>query len=341
MPHTVHFPSGATDYHFHQRIKNLEEIIKGRKVVTITDKNLFGLYSSFFENYKTIIIPTGEKNKTWETAKHIAEELIRHEVDKTHLLIGVGGGVVTDIAGFVAANYMRGISTAFIPTSLLAMVDAAIGGKNGVNIGVYKNMMGTVRQPKFIFYDVDFLQTLPEEEWCNGFAEIIKYGCIFDRMILDELAKNDIDFYKTDKAFLQSLIEKCVSLKNKTVLEDEHEKNIRKLLNFGHTVGHAIENTYQLAHGKAIAIGMMVACKLSEKQSRLKTNETSFLKNILQRYHLPTSFQPDIQAVMHTLKMDKKRANHTIDFVVLEKLGKASVRKTTFTEIEEILVSFS
>ena len=337
--HTIDFPSGLTEYHFHESITSLKTITVGKPIVVITDKNIYKYYRSVLESYKTIVIPPGEHNKSWKMIKQIAEGFIQQEVDRNHFVVGIGGGVVTDIAGFAATTYMRGLDFGFIPTSLLAMVDAAVGGKNGVNVGVYKNMMGTIHQPNFLLYNLDFLQTLPHEEWSNGFAEIIKYGCIFDEEILLELQQHNIDYYKKNNAALQIIIEKCVALKNKTVLEDEHEKGIRKLLNFGHTIGHAIENEYNLSHGQAVSIGMIIASKLSEKITGFKIEETNLLETILQQYELPTSFNFNTDQVMEILKMDKKRNEGQIDFIVLEKLGGASIRKTAFDEIEDVLRS--
>lgn len=337
MYYTVPFSSGTTDYHFNESFENIDAVAEGKPVVIITDKNLFRHYQSKLKRYKTIVIPAGESNKSWEMAKQITEGLLNYEVDKTYLIVGVGGGMVTDISGFVAAAYMRGLDFGFAPASLLAMVDASIGGKNGVNMGAYKNMMGTIRQPKFILFDTRLLQTLPDEEWSNGFAEVIKYGCIFDKELLNELSLHNLDFYKNNKEALQQLIERSAAFKNKTVQEDEHEKGIRKLLNFGHTIGHAIENNYGVAHGKAVAVGMVLACKLSEKYVGLKSEETTFLKTVLEQYHLPSSLKFDVPKVMQTLRMDKKRQVEGVDFIMLETLGKATIRKTLFSEIEGAL----
>lgn len=337
MHQTISFSSGTVDYYFNEPFESIEAIAKGKPVIIITDKNLFRHYQHKLERYKTIVIPAGESNKSWEMAKQVTEGLVSYEADKTHLIVGVGGGMITDITGFVAAVYMRGVDAGFVPTSLLAMADASIGGKNGVNLGAYKNMMGTIRQPRFILFDPRFLQTLPDDEWSNGFAEIIKYGCLFDKELLNELNLHDLGFYKSNQEALQQLIERSVVFKNKTVQEDEHERGMRKLLNFGHTIGHAIENNYGMAHGKAVAIGMMTACKLSEQYTGLKSEETAFLKTILEQYRLPSSLKFDAQKIMQTLRMDKKRQAEEVDFIMLETLGKSVIRKTSFSEIEEVL----
>ena len=196
------------------------------------------------------------------------------EADRKTVLIGVGGGVVTDMTGYVASVYMRGIGFGFIPTSLLAMVDASIGGKNGIDVGVYKNMVGVIRQPSFLFFDTSLLQTLPDKEWKNGFAEIIKHASIKDATMFKQLEQNDVTFYRKKENQLAALVQRNALLKTKVVQQDEFEKGDRKLLNFGHTLGHALENQYELSHGQAISIGMAYASSLSEKINGFKNTES-------------------------------------------------------------------
>jgi 3-dehydroquinate synthase len=338
--HRTLFPTGeTTDFYFNQHWSDLDLLLKNKNVIFITDENIFKNYPSFFHQKNTLVLPAGETSKSMETVVNITKDLIAFEADKTSFLVGVGGGVISDITGFVAAVYMRGIAVGFVPTSLLGMVDAAIGGKNGVNFQTYKNSIGTIRQPDFIFYDYQFLATLPDEEWSNGFAEIIKYGCILDKNILDDLSQHSIAFFKQQPQALQRIITQCALLKIKIVQEDTLEKDKRKLLNFGHTVGHAIENTYQLSHGKAVAIGMIIAAKLSEKYTALPTDAVLFLKTLIEKYKLPTTVNYATNEVMQALKMDKKRKNNFIDFIVLQTLGKAEIRPTSFDEIEQILTA--
>lgn len=337
MIQDVRFPTGMVRYRFDASPQALSGIATTGNIIFLTDENVYALYASFFAAHPTIVIPAGEQHKTPETAQHIIQQFITKEVDKSYCLVAVGGGVITDMAGWVAATYMRGIRVGYVPTTLLAMVDAAIGGKNGVNIGVYKNLMGTIRQPEFIHIHYLFLQTLPTEEWSNGFAEIIKYACLFDQMLLEELQQHNITYYNSHPEALQELVTRCVAYKNKTVLEDEQEKGLRKLLNFGHTIGHAIENNYELSHGKAIAIGMVAACKLSEQVIGLPKDTTEVVIRTLQQYGLPTSFSMDTDKIMHTLRMDKKRVTGEVDYIVLKDVGQGSIRKTSFNEIESIL----
>ncbi|HQE11181.1 MAG TPA: 3-dehydroquinate synthase [Flavipsychrobacter sp.] len=341
MMQSFQFPSGKVQYWFQSSIQQFPEIISNAPCVLLTDSHLYELYPSFFSSYPTIVIAAGESTKSMETLSVIMQQLINFEVDKTYYFIGVGGGVVTDIAGLVASTYMRGIRLGLMPTSLLAMVDAAIGGKNGVNVDVYKNMVGTIRQPEFILFDHQFLNTLPDEEWSNGFAEIIKYACLFDEVMLMTLDKNDINYYKQQEADLQQLIQQCVLLKNKVVLEDEREQQQRKLLNFGHTVGHAIENNYSLSHGKAVAIGMVVASKLSVMLEQLPSTFIHTLEKILQQYQLPITYAFDPEVISRTLKMDKKRQQETIDFILLKAIGKARIRKVSIELLTQNLITIA
>jgi 3-dehydroquinate synthase len=267
--------------------------------------------------------------------------LLELEATRKTLLVGVGGGVITDIVGFLASVYMRGVPFGFVPTTLLSMVDAAVGGKNGVNVGMNKNILGTITQPKFILYDTRFLDTLPDDEWSNGFAEIIKYGCIFDADLYAELSKNSISYYREDNAALEALIERCVGLKNKAVIADERENGERKLMNFGHTAAHAIENLYEMPHGKAVAIGMIIASMISAHVTGIDKGVTEDLKKLLSKYHLPVRINIDTKKVMEILRMDKKRRGDMIDFILLERIGKGVIHPLHFDVIEQAISSYA
>ena len=172
------FSNSSVEYYFSANSRQLKQVVDAANTVLVTDENVFAAHKNYFSKWKTIVIKPGEENKNQDTVDYIVNRLIELQADRKTFLVGVGGGVVTDLAGYVAAIYMRGISFGFVPTSLLAMVDASIGGKNGIDVGVYKNMVGTIRQPQFILIDPTFLKTLPDKEWRNGFAEIIKHAAI-------------------------------------------------------------------------------------------------------------------------------------------------------------------
>jgi len=257
--------------------------------------------------------------------------------DRKTFLIGIGGGVVTDIAGYVAAVYMRGIPCGFLPTSILAMVDASIGGKNGIDVGIYKNLVGTIRQPEFLLYDYSLLKTLPDEEWVNGFAEIIKHAAIKDAALFRELEKNKLTTYRRDKAALGKLIRRNVVIKSNVVEKDEFELGDRRMLNFGHTLGHAIENILQLPHGHAISIGMVAASLISEEYTDFK--DTDRVIETLRKYGLPTQANYDSKEVMNVLKMDKKKVKDSMNYVLLNKIGQAMVKVIPIVELEKLLQS--
>jgi shikimate kinase / 3-dehydroquinate synthase len=231
--------------------------------------------------------------------------------------------------------YMRGIKFALVPASVLAMVDAAIGGKNGIDVGVYKNMVGTVCQPEFIFYDYSFLETLPVKEWVNGFAEIIKHACIKDALLFSILEKYDLHEYQTDKTLIADLIERNVGIKMQIVDNDEFEKGERKLLNFGHTVGHAIENLHAIPHGHAVSIGMVAACNLSEQINDFHFSDAARIVKLLAKYHLPVDVETVHEKVFEVLKMDKKRKGDGVHFILLKSIGKAEIKFISLTDLEK------
>src|SRR5204863_7299048 len=267
---TYKFSNSSVDYYLAGGISHLKEIVDKDNTIIITDENVYNTHTKRFKNWNCIVLKPGEEFKIQSTVDSVIEELIEMEADRKTTLIGVGGGVITDITGYVASVYMRGISFGFIPTSLLAMVDASIGGKNGIDIGVYKNMVGIIRQPSFILHDMVFLNSLPQREWENGFAEIIKHACIKDAGMFRELESMTLKKYQSKKTAICQLVQRNAAIKAKVVQQDEFEKNERRLLNFGHTLGHALENQYDLMHGQAVSIGMTYACHISEQLAGFK-----------------------------------------------------------------------
>lgn len=328
---TVRFSNASVDYYFNGRFSDIEKITQRKNSIFITDENIFQIHKQLFTEKKVIVIAAGEKSKTQSTINEIVNQLLELESDRNSMLVGIGGGVITDITGFVASIYMRGVSFAFVPTSLLAMVDASIGGKNGIDVGVYKNMLGTIRQPSFIFFDPEFLKTLPESEWINGFAEIIKHAAIKDAEMFRQLEKNDLAYYQENKESLSELIRRNALLKSSVVQNDEFEKGERKLLNFGHTLGHAIENLYSIPHGKAISVGMAFAARLSNTAGRF--NQEAELAALLQQYGLPVSFDYHKEKVIDVLRRDKKRSKDSLHYILLSRIGEAFIKELTIDEI--------
>ena len=332
---TFQFSNASVDYYLAGGISQLKVIVDPGNTILITDENIFNHHQKRFKNWNAIVLKAGEEFKVQETVDCVIEQLIEMEADRKTMLVGIGGGVVTDLTGYIASIYMRGISFGFVPTSLLAMVDASIGGKNGIDVNVYKNIVGIIRQPSFILQDMVFLNTLPENEWRNGFAEIIKHACIRDAKMFLELEQNSLASYQKRKKKVCELIQRNTMLKTKVVQQDEFEKGDRKLLNFGHTLGHALENQYELSHGEAISIGMTYASLLSQKLSGFKNPDRVI--GLLDKYELPTFAQFDKDKVISVLKMDKKKLKDGINFILLEKIGKAIIRQISIDKIYETI----
>jgi len=329
------FSSSSTDIHFASGISHLKNITDPKATVLITDENVFNAHTKRFKGWNTIVLKPGEEYKVQGTVDTIIEKLIEMEADRKTTLVGVGGGVITDITGYVAAVYMRGLRFGFIPTSILALVDASIGGKNGIDVGAYKNMVGIIRQPSFLLHDMVFLNSLPQAEWENGFAEVIKHACIKDAAMFTELEKNTLKAYRGRQKSICELIQRNALIKTKVVQRDEFEKGDRRLLNFGHTIGHALETQYELLHGQAISIGMTYACHISERLVGFK--QTEKVVNVLEKYNLPTYASFDKQKVFDVLKMDKKRERQEMNYVLLEKIGKGVVKPIALKQLEKII----
>lgn len=315
----------------------IETFASKEKIVIITDEEIYSLHQEKFKNHSVILIAPGEENKTQKSVDNIIQKLLDKEADKQTLIIGVGGGVVTDIAGYVASIFKRGARLGLVPTTILSMVDASIGGKNGVDVGMYKNMVGTVYQPEFILYDYSFLDTLPVKEWINGFAEIIKHACIKDKLLFSMLERYTLHEIQSDRTLIADLIEQNAIIKMNVVTADEYEKADRKLLNFGHTVGHSIENLHKLPHGHAVSIGMVAACNLSEKVNGLSFQDSQRVVKLLAHYHLPVDIETDYEKVYHVLKMDKKREDENMQFVFLNRIGEAEAKKISMKYLHEHL----
>lgn len=308
-----------------------------KKVLIITEEDIYLLHAEKFESFKVLLIEGKEKNKTQDTINFIVDKLLEFNIDKTCLLVGVGGGVITDMVGYVASIFKRGINLALVPTTVLAMTDAAIGGKNGINIGKYKNMVGTTYRPLFILYDYSFLNTLHRSEWINGFAEIIKHACIKDKEMFYELEKNNIDYFINNIEAAAELIEKNVAIKTGIVVADEFEKADRFQLNFGHTFGHAIENLYSLPHGYAVSVGMVMAAKISKEINNFDSTSVNELKKLILQYELPITQKINKAEVLELLVKDKKRAGEAINFVLLNKIGEGTVKQLSFQTITSLL----
>lgn len=332
------FTTASTEFYFAGGFSLLRTITDPKATVLITDEHVYKAHERRFRGWNTIVLKSGEDYKVQATVDAVVEALIEMEADRKTTLVGIGGGVITDLTGYIASVYMRGIRFGFLPTSILALVDASIGGKNGIDVGQYKNMVGVIRQPSFILHDMGLLKSLPRQEWENGFAEVIKHACIRDAAMFAGLEKNNLDAYQKSRKKICELVERNALIKIKVVQRDEFEKADRRLLNFGHTLGHALETQYELLHGQAVAIGMTYACHIAEQLTGFR--QTDRVIHLLEKYNLPTYARFDKEKVFHVLKMDKKRERKDMNYVLPERIGKAVVKTVSLKQLEKIIQAF-
>ncbi len=279
-----------------------------------------------------IIIPDGERYKDINTVQKIYEKLLKHRLDRKSAIIALGGGVIGDITGFAASTYMRGIHYIQIPTTLLAQVDSSVGGKTGVNHRLGKNMIGTFYQPRLVWIDIDTLNTLPRRELLAGLAEVIKYGVIWDNRFFEFLEKNIEKIFDLDKKTLSFLIKRSCEIKADVVSKDERESGLRAILNYGHTIGHAVETVTRykkFLHGEAVAIGMHLEARLSELQRLLRRNDVSRIKSLIEDYGLPSEIPAGLKtdALMSSMQLDKKAEAGELKFILPEKIVKVKIQK--------------
>ncbi len=277
---------------------------------------------------EVLAIASGEENKTIETCVNLWNELTESGADRKSLLVNLGGGVISDMGGFVAATFKRGIEFINIPTTLLSMADASVGGKTGIDFGVHKNHIGTFTQPKGVFVYTPFLKTLEQRQLINGLAEIIKAALIADKKLWEKLVHVRLKNYKQ----LNELIYLSVQIKNNIVKKDPEEKNIRKALNFGHTIGHAIEGFYlgkkgkELLHGEAIAIGMIAEAYISYKKKGINANELSSIVQLIAQYFPKVNMnKKDFLSMLALMQHDKKNERGKVLFTLLKGIGKYNI----------------
>jgi len=324
--HTLYFESGL------EALKNLIESHKYSKVFVLTDEHtsevclpVFQSFLDDFQEFDLIETAAGEENKNIDFCIGIWKTLLDFEADRKSLMINLGGGVITDMGGFIASTYKRGIDFVNVPTTLLSQVDASVGGKTGIDVDTVKNMVGTFTLPQMVFIETKFLKTLPKRELLSGFAEMIKHGLIADKAYYERLKTTD---YLNPAA---ADIYRSVEIKNDVVTIDPHEKNLRKILNFGHTIGHAVESyslandEHPLTHGEAIAIGFICEAALSIKNSTLTQAElkdiSEYILSLYPKYHIQ---KESFDSLLELMKSDKKNEDGNILFSLLESTGKCT-----------------
>jgi 3-dehydroquinate synthase len=299
----------------------------------ITDSNVSPLHGKRIQEQLSamdieigmITFPAGEESKNIRTILGIMDELLASGADRSSGLIGLGGGVTGDITGFAASTFMRGVPYIHMPTSLLAQVDSSIGGKTAVDLPAGKNLMGTFYQPRMVLIDLLLLETLPEKEFANGVAEVLKYGVIDDLELLDLLETGKERLLGKEPEFLEEIVTRSCRIKKGVVEIDETEKGIRRFLNFGHTIGHAVEaeSGYSMAHGESVAIGMIAAATISHRMNYLTAGEAERIESLVKALGLPNRIPREfsIDSMLSRLKVDKKKSGHRIHFVLLKSLG--------------------
>ena len=317
----------------------LDRVVPKGRVVVITDANIDRLYPDLVHCYDYIIIGQGEGVKSLQTVERVYRELMAMGADRSTFILGIGGGIVTDIAGFVAATYMRGIDFGFVSTTLLGQVDASIGGKNGVNVADYKNMVGTFRQPCFVISDVTMLKTLPVRELRAGMSEVVKSAIVGDVELFNHLERvitGELSHGNTE--LMEEIILRAVVVKDRIVAMDEREGGIRRLLNLGHTLGHAIEKcTREVNHGEAVAIGMSQIAHASVRCGMLAEEDAQRIDTLLERLGFSLTLPINMVDVLREVKHDKKKCNNVLKVVLPIKIGECIVREMTFDEFERLL----
>jgi 3-dehydroquinate synthase len=306
---------------------------KAGRYVLITDNSVGSIYAkqlvdSFKDvglNINRIEFPAGESSKNINTVLDIVGKLLELGTDRSTMLIALGGGVVGDLVGFIASVYMRGIPYIQIPTTLIGQVDSSIGGKTAIDLTHGKNLLGTFCQPRAVFADLTFLETLPDKEFNNGLAEIIKYGIIDDEKMFSILEENMDTVKSRDSSVMLKLVEGCCRIKKSIVEIDEKEQGLRRLLNFGHTLGHALEavSKYTISHGEGVALGMIAAARISEKMRYLDAVQLKRIEEIILRAGLPVKIPQNFSAdeIISRLAMDKKKKDDVVHFILLKKIG--------------------
>lgn len=315
----------------------LRELLPQRRVIVISDSNIDRTHQQLIAPYEHILIGQGEQAKSLITLEDIYRQLIDFGADRSTFILGVGGGVVTDITGFVASTYMRGVEFGFVTTTLLGAVDASIGGKNGVNIGGFKNMVGTFSQPQFVICDSSLLSSLPVREMRAGIAEIIKTAILGDKELFEILEQNDFDELRQNSALLEDIIMRCAQIKASVVAADEREGGRRRILNLGHTIAHAIEkSTSQFSHGEAVAIGLHHISRTAMAQGIIEKREGERIIALIEQYGFETEIPIDNNELLKAIDGDKKRSGDSLHIILPTAIGAVEDRVVAYTELKSI-----
>lgn len=331
--------------------EKIAALLKGRQAMIVTDSNVGPLYADIVQNsleaqnfqVEVYTIPAGEASKTWQNAEAILTALLEKQYHRDACVIALGGGVVGDLAGFVASVYQRGIAFVQIPTSLLAQVDSSVGGKVAVNHALGKNMIGSFYQPKAVLIDVDVLATLEQRHWQNGLAEVVKYGVIYDAAFFQFLMQNAEGILSRDTALSVEVIAACCNMKAEVVAQDETETGMRAKLNFGHTIGHGLElaGHYQgYLHGEAVAAGMVLAARYAKEKHLCESHVETAIKTLLQQFHLPTGADAALPLadILNGMMLDKKVQDGQLVLILPTAIGQVEpIKGVPLSDMEALL----
>ncbi len=315
----------------------LPALLPAKRVVVVSDTNIDRHYHSLIEPYDHILIGLGESSKTLKTLDIIYRRFIELGVDRSCFVLAIGGGIVTDVAGFAASTFMRGLEFGFISTSLLGQVDASVGGKNGVNVDGYKNMVGTFTQPKFVICDVDLLRTLSPREFRTGLAEIIKAAVIADAELFDMLEQTDFSTLQRDTEHLSEMVYRAIKVKADIVERDERESGDRRLLNLGHTLAHAIEkSSTKFNHGEAVAVGLAMIAEVATSRDMLAVADKERIVALLERAGFMLDAPVEIRTLLKAVAKDKKAEGSDIHIVFPLGVGRCTVEKMPVEEFKSL-----
>ena len=336
----INIPGSRSEILVGENWESVNELLPERGVVIITDENVRRIYGDRFPEVPVFTVSPGEGSKKLEVVENLAEELLEGGIDRTGFILAVGGGVVCDLAGFLASIYMRGIRCGYVSTSLLSQVDASTGGKNGVNLGGTKNILGNIRQPEFVICDPAMLLTLPEQEYLSGLAELIKTAVIGDKELFELIERSYNEILNRDTNLLTVLVTKSVNFKASVVSEDEKETGLRRILNFGHTYGHAFEMQKSVKHGFAVASGMELATDFSFEKGLISLGEKDRIVNLLKKFGLLEKHNIPDDQIDQLIIHDKKKTGTDIHFVFTEGIGKTVVEKVSVGEVIDFYKRF-
>lgn len=316
--------------------KEISEVFKGKKIFILTDKNVDRFYgdrvlkelSDFGYDTKKLVLEPGEETKGFFTLPRVYDELLNFKLTRSDLILTLGGGVIGDLGGFIASTFLRGVPFIQVPTTLLAQVDSSVGGKVGVDLDKGKNLVGSFYHPKKVIIDPEVLNSLSDRVFNDGMAEVIKYGCIKDK----EFFNNLLQYENKEEVMnnIEYIIHNCCKIKKEVVEKDEKDTGERMLLNFGHTIGHAVEQYYnynKYTHGEAVAIGMHEITKISEASFETEKGTADIIKNILIKYNLPYKLDIDINEIKEAISLDKKNIDNKLNLIFLNKIGESKIVK--------------